>query len=316
MKIEMGESLMVSWLRHVKGCQIVQTNWTVSPTWSCVNMSSLSTILALIRQHFLTNFGYTLFGSSSMSQIICQGESDVIGIDYQNAQHFYAIDIAFHKNGLGYGSSLTNVQKITEKCLRTAMCIYGYFGNVDADIIFATPKMSTGTFKLANTWVQALNTCLKINGLNSNVKIIANQNFCNLIVCPVMSISKVVNDTNELFLRSYQLLMMCCKCNCTHTSVNTNAYGAYKVGQLANNVLRDKLETGNYSQKEIEDLQDKEACKALFGINYPLLVPQGSQFDLERYYITPLIISQREFYLCSQWYEKDRESLIKWIDSH
>ena len=27
MKIEMGESLFYSWLRHVKDCQIVQTNW-------------------------------------------------------------------------------------------------------------------------------------------------------------------------------------------------------------------------------------------------------------------------------------------------
>lgn len=27
MKIEMGESLFYSWLRHVKECQIVQTSW-------------------------------------------------------------------------------------------------------------------------------------------------------------------------------------------------------------------------------------------------------------------------------------------------
>jgi len=31
MKIEMGESLLYSWLRHVKECQIAQTNWKVSP---------------------------------------------------------------------------------------------------------------------------------------------------------------------------------------------------------------------------------------------------------------------------------------------
>ena len=30
---EMGESLIYSWLRHVKGCQIVQINWQLSPTW-------------------------------------------------------------------------------------------------------------------------------------------------------------------------------------------------------------------------------------------------------------------------------------------
>lgn len=33
MKIEIGESLMISWLRHIKECQIAQTNWKPSPKW-------------------------------------------------------------------------------------------------------------------------------------------------------------------------------------------------------------------------------------------------------------------------------------------
>ena len=34
MKIEIGESLFYSWLRHVKQCQIVQNNWKVSSQWN------------------------------------------------------------------------------------------------------------------------------------------------------------------------------------------------------------------------------------------------------------------------------------------
>jgi hypothetical protein len=30
MKVEAGESLILSWLRHVVGCQIVQLNWKPS----------------------------------------------------------------------------------------------------------------------------------------------------------------------------------------------------------------------------------------------------------------------------------------------
>ena len=41
MKIEMGESLFYSWLRHVKECQIVQTNWKVSPQWVLQNEDEL-----------------------------------------------------------------------------------------------------------------------------------------------------------------------------------------------------------------------------------------------------------------------------------
>ena len=41
MKIEMGESLFYSWLRHVKECQIVQTNWKVSSQWQLSNADAL-----------------------------------------------------------------------------------------------------------------------------------------------------------------------------------------------------------------------------------------------------------------------------------
>lgn len=33
MKIEMGESCVYSWLKHVKDCRIVQLNWKPSAEW-------------------------------------------------------------------------------------------------------------------------------------------------------------------------------------------------------------------------------------------------------------------------------------------
>ena len=33
MKIEIGESVCYSFLRHVKQCWLVQTNWKVSESW-------------------------------------------------------------------------------------------------------------------------------------------------------------------------------------------------------------------------------------------------------------------------------------------
>jgi hypothetical protein len=34
MKIEIGESLISSYLNHVEKCKIVQTNWKVSGNWT------------------------------------------------------------------------------------------------------------------------------------------------------------------------------------------------------------------------------------------------------------------------------------------
>ena len=46
MKIEIGESLMSSWLRHVKHCQIVQSNWKPSvTTWKLHNEELVKEIM-------------------------------------------------------------------------------------------------------------------------------------------------------------------------------------------------------------------------------------------------------------------------------
>ena len=34
MKIEIGESLATSYLNHVKGCRVIQTNWKKSGNWT------------------------------------------------------------------------------------------------------------------------------------------------------------------------------------------------------------------------------------------------------------------------------------------
>ena len=47
MKIEMGESLFYSWLRHVKECQIVQTNWTTSAKWPLQHADKLEEMMQL-----------------------------------------------------------------------------------------------------------------------------------------------------------------------------------------------------------------------------------------------------------------------------
>ena len=41
MKIEMGESLMQSWLKHAKECKITQLNWKPSANWTTYNDQSI-----------------------------------------------------------------------------------------------------------------------------------------------------------------------------------------------------------------------------------------------------------------------------------
>ena len=83
MKIEIGESLFYSWLRHVKECQMVQMNWKVSSQWDLLHEEELQILLNVMIEHFQTKYAYNIFKkNSSMSQIIRQGECDVLGVSF------------------------------------------------------------------------------------------------------------------------------------------------------------------------------------------------------------------------------------------
>lgn len=208
MKIEMGESLFYSWLRHIKGCQIVQTNWKASPQWPLLHTDELQKIMDRTDQFFEAKYGYRIYKkSSSLSQVIHQGESDAIGVSLaDDLPHLYAVDVAFHENGLQYGSRSETVMKITNKCIRTAMCLYGYFGNRDADIYFASPKINPSTMNDALSCIQDTQALFKELGYGFTFHIIANADFKDQVMIPLLAISSEIADTNELFLRSYQLI--------------------------------------------------------------------------------------------------------------
>ena len=52
MKIEMGESLMQSWLKHAKECKIIQLNWKPSANWTAYNEQSIEELYKRISTHF------------------------------------------------------------------------------------------------------------------------------------------------------------------------------------------------------------------------------------------------------------------------
>lgn len=210
MKIEMGESLFYSWLRHVKGCQIVQTNWTSSSQWQLNNKDRLEEIMSVTDGFFLEKHGYKVFKkTSSLSQLLTQAECDVIGIEIQEGKaKIYAVDVAFHEGGLNYGSREETVRKIVSKSLRTAMCIYGYLNSSEAEIIFASPKISKSMLPEIIQCLSDAQILMDNLGFEYSFILLANEDFSNEVLNPLLKSSSGIADTNELFIRSYQMIKM------------------------------------------------------------------------------------------------------------
>lgn len=342
MKIEMGESLFYSWLRHVKACQVVQTNWKVSPQWELHNEEKLVQLMATVDAHFSGKYGYRVFkGNSSLGQLLQQGECDALGIHTEDGKNLtFAIDVAFHEAGLNYGDRPTTVMKVIEKCARTAFCLYGFLDATDTEIIFASPKINPAVLNDLEPCISDLNDIFTENGFDFIFCILANEGFNDRVLQPILNASKGISDTAELFLRSYRMFTMFSdewpRKESAHGKpsrkqatgsvpiedeyIDSDAYCEFKVGQLAQRVLWKMLRDGIASKEEVAAMQTAEYSKEHFDLQYPLLVKAGTDFDRVRYYVKPVTIYGEQYYMCSQWFEvsanNDRPYLLKWIASH
>lgn len=341
MKIEVGESLFYSWLRHVKECQIVQTNWKVSQQWELMYEEELADIYDAIDTYFKQEYGYNVFKKNAhVQQLLKQGECDVLGISLKNGKFkTYAVEVAFHEAGLNYGSKEETVMKVVEKCARAAFCLYGYLGTRNTEIIFASPKINPAVIEALEPCIEALNTIFSDRGYGFRARIIANSDYEKLVLKPILLTSDGVSDTSELFLRSYQMFKMFdgekqMKSQKRDTNevttraaaekpsdlLDDNEFSELKVGQIARTVLAKLLVNGAASEREIELMQTKEYSKDVFDLQYPLLieVKKGEPRPV-RYYQPILQIYGKKYRMCSEWFETasndDRTPLIRWINA-
>ena len=340
MKIEMGESLFYSWLRHVKECQIVQTNWKVSPQWQLSDAKEIEEMMLRVDKHYSDKYGYAIFKqNSSLYQLLQQGECDVLGISMQSGEiTYYAVDVAFHEAGLNYGTRDVTVMKVLAKCARTAFCLCGYLNTRGAEIIFASPKINPAILSDLAPCIEEMNMLFNENGYDFFFRIIANEDYDDLVLKPILIASEGIADTSELFLRSYQMYKMFSDVKSAHKRVkcaktsqatdiqeydytDSDVYQELKIGQLAQKVLGRMLCDGCATDEEILAMQTVEYSKEQFDIQYPLLKVAVEEDTPLHYYAKPIEIKGVRYRMCCEWFEKkggnnDRPYLLKWIENH
>lgn len=81
MKIEMGESLFYSWLRHVKSCQVVQTNWKASSQWELHNAEKLEVLMDTIGKYFMKNMTMMYLREISIT-VNCFGRGNAMSWEF------------------------------------------------------------------------------------------------------------------------------------------------------------------------------------------------------------------------------------------
>ena len=219
MKIEVGESLCYSYLRHVQRCWVVQTNWKVSEHWEkCLTDDELETIFQSMRQTF--DPGGSVFKKTrDCAQFLRQAEIDLVGVEQDGSIH--AIDVAFHEAGLNYGGGTGN--RVLKKLLRTALTLMAYRPKrIKRHIYFVSPTVRPG----AQQPLDDMFSWLREEFSDIEWHLFTNKTFATEMLAPTLEKGESVADMSELFLRSVKLLELggaeAVETSLTPTTIPTN----------------------------------------------------------------------------------------------
>lgn len=313
---EIGESLMYSWLRHVKGCQIVQTNWTASPTWDLKYFKDAQKLYSRFLKDASTQNLIKNKSKISFKQSLYQTEIDVIGLNKTSLSHngkIYAAEVAYHSNGLHYNKYGKNnsIGKVISKLIKNAVAIYAIFGNIEAEVLFVTPVISQKLNSSIQSSIKILNQLASNYGLKYNFRFVAGDDFKLRIIDPVYIMSQGVNDSSEMFLRAQKLLDISGVLSVKNNLKNPDSFEEFgAIGEIANKALRACLRNLRITQKIINGL--KPLINSSKHSPIVKIVPKGMA---NRYYKTPIMAKNGEFYLCNYWFVNKKKVLIDYIIS-
>jgi hypothetical protein len=326
MKIEIGESLIFSWLRHVQGCPIAQTNWKPSPAWPIRREACLAGDFDRLRETAQQRLGFEIFKQSSFQQFIRQAEIDVLGLRFDDAGAYaVAVDSAFNEAGVNYGDPGKTVGRIIKKMIRTAFTLAAYFDLRHAEIVFATPKMHNAVDDaLQGCWPDLhslLADCGSLSAERLRLRIVTNGDFVEQIIQPVLDWMDEVADTAELFLRAQQLVRFCepsrrRQVSQRYASSRPGGDGEIKIGVHVRQTMALLASTGRLTPKIIADLSDRSRSKVIFGLNHaflqkvrpdaPLHTQGIDENGYSRFWRDSLEIDGVSFLICSQWFAWQR----------
>jgi hypothetical protein len=334
MKIEICESLIFSWLRHVQGCIVTQMNWKPSPTWAVAREGELAEAFDDIRNFSGQAIGLPIF-KCGFRQLIRQTEIDVLGLrldSVSGASSAVAVDSAFHEDGLLYVNTDETAGRVLKKLIRAAFALEAYLDVDEACIVFATPKMAEPIREAVQRHLATLEMRLAERRGSAmprlGFRVIANAEFANEILAPVLEQVDAVADTSELFMRAQQLMRLCDprdrpSCASHSRAADTTTEEGSRIGEHVRRTMAALAASGRLTARIVGDLLDPRYCKATFNLGYSFLKPVNRSAPLSRqgndrngrgrYWKKPLRVGSQQFLMCNDWYVGQRRAFDGWV---
>ena len=212
MALDISESAVYSWLRHIEGYSIVHNNWKLSPLQidEYANDEMVLQLFESANNKWNEYYGKPLF-NSSLKQTLKQAECDAIGIKVEEGFMAVAMaEVACHTEGLMYGNNSKTADKIFAKILLDIMMSYLCFGQSNLKAYFISPVVKPSVINSINERIPAANEALTGTAFaESSIELIFNDDYKQKINDPLKELVSQKKLTSaedaEDYLRSLMI---------------------------------------------------------------------------------------------------------------
>jgi hypothetical protein len=333
MKIELGEFLILSWLRHVRGCVVTQMNWSPSPAWTVAREGDLAAAFEAVRSYAADAIGRPILETCDLDSFVRDARIDVLGLrpgSRGRNTEAIAVDSAINDSELPHGNAEETIARLIQRMLRAGFALAAYLNPRQASVVFATPWLAQAIRQEVQRHLARLETCLAaqrhpaVSGLR--FRVIADADFADEIVQPVLEHVDAVAATTGLVGQPGHPAGAGKSGNGSARRGSgrpATPRGGGRIGEHVRRTMAELAASGRLTARLVGDLLDPRYCKAKFNLAHPFLKPVDHRIPLSRqgndhhgrgrYWKKPLKVGGQEFLMCNDWYDRQRDSFDAWV---
>ena len=323
---EEKNNTMINWLNQIKKCHIVQLEFSPLINWEIQNLESIEEIIKTTKMQLIEkNIVVSEFNIDSYIQKIITSKIDLLGLKISNGIIYESFLLNF--DNLTKNKKNLKPEQIIDSFIEDLLLIItinkGFVNPKITNIICVYPEITSKMLTDLKKLVSIINNIYLMEGLNINIQIYEEQQFINNIMEELRKDEK----SNRLMSKKEY------KSFANNSLINENKDVKYdedndksekKIGTLVRDTFMQLINNNNLTKDRINKLTDVKYSKNTFDINFPVLkrvelntpfLEQRQVKGYSRYYSHRLKIMGEEYFLCNDWYERNRTHFNKWVRS-
>ena len=128
----------------------------------------------------------------------------------------------------------------------------------------------------------------------------------------------------EKFCRNLEITSSITSNDTSDDAGRENAPGGMKIGEYVRHQVGLAISENRLSKEMVHNMQQKEWCKTNLHLDYPFLKHRSNKLSRKQqieiggktvYWVNPVTIRDKKYYVCNQWYEPMRPYFEMWLET-